>query len=115
MPFKQKIAKSTATILLVGLLAFLICQPHSAIGDEHGPAAGADESCQIFTLPSAAIASPLLAAPSQIPGHADSLFISTSALDFSGVFSYCGSGNASPLILLLSSTKRYQLICTYRL
>ena len=115
MPFKHKIAKSTATILLVGLLAFLICQPHPAIGDEHGPAAGTDESCQVLTIPSAVLSGPLLAAPSQIPGHADSLFISTSALDFEGVFSYCVSGNAGLLILPLSTIKRYQLICTYRL
>ena len=112
---KKQISFSTATILLVGLLAFPVCQPHPVIGDEHGPAAGTDESCQVLTIPSAVISGPLLAASAQIPGHADNLFISTSALGFEGVFSYCVSGNAGPLILPLSTIKRYQLICTYRL
>lgn len=112
---KKRINISTTVILLLGLLGFFLCQTHPAIGDDHGSAAGTDESCHVLTMPSAAIASPLLAAPSQIPDHADSLFISTSALDFSGVFSYGVSGNTGPLILPLYSTKRYQLICTYRL
>lgn len=112
---KKQISFSTATILLVGLLAFLACQPHPAIGDEHGPAAGTDESCQVLTIPSAVMSGPLLAALSQIPGHADSLFISTSALDFEGIFSYGVSGNPDPLILPLSTIKRYRLICAYRL
>ncbi len=112
---KKKTSLFTAAILLVGLLAFLVCQPHSAIGDEHGSAAGTDESCQVLTIPSAAMSVPLLAAPSQIPGQADSLFLSTSALDIEGVFSSCVSGNIGSLILPLCTIKRYQLICTYRL
>lgn len=115
MVFKKQTSFSTATILLVGLLAFLVCQPHSAIGDEHGPAAGTDESCQVLTIPSAVISGPLFTAPSQIPGHADGLFISMSALDVEGGFSSWGSGNAGSPIFPLSNAKRYQLICTYRL
>jgi hypothetical protein len=112
---KKQINSSVMAIWLIGFLVFILCQAHPVVEGDHRPAAEGVESCQITTLPSATLSGSLLAAPLQAPGHKDSLFILTSALDVAGDFSYGGSGNAGPPILPLSSPKRYQLICIYRL
>jgi hypothetical protein len=105
----------TTVILLIGLMAFIFCQGHPAIGDEHAPAAGAGESCQISALPSAVITAPILAVADKISGHTDGFLDLFSGLNFQWVFSDQVTGKAGPLVRPFSTAKRYQLTCTYRL
>jgi len=115
MLFKKQKSLPTHSILLIGLLALVICQIHPTIGHEHEQTASTQEPCQIIALSSAGIAGPIVTGPNKASSHADRLLTTFSSLDFNGVFSYGGSGHAGPLISPLSSAKRYQLICTYRL
>lgn len=111
---KKQINIRTMSIVIMGLVAFIFCQIHPVIGDEHGPATKAEESCQITALPSAIIAAPIVAGPDETSGHGDSLVNAFTALFFVKVFWDGVTGKAGPLIYP-DGTKRYQLICTYRL
>ncbi len=110
---KKQIDIRTMSIFIMALFAFIFCQVHPGIGDEHGPI-GAEESCQIITLPSAVIGGPIVAGQDPASSHADYHVYSSAALGLSSVFLKQTFGKAGPLIYP-DGTKRYQLICTYRL
>ncbi len=115
MFYKMHIKILTTAILFIGIVAFIFCQAHPAIGDEYGPAAGAEEPCQISTLPTAVIAGPVVAGSDQTKGHTDWLLAAFSVLNFERIFLDRLTGKAGPLVCPHGTAKQYQLTCTYRL
>lgn len=113
--FKKRI-NFLITAMLLGLVTFILCLAHPAIGDEpHGPAAGVEESCQTTTLPSAITKTPMATKSDGASNPVDHLVHPFTALDFEGVGSGRMSGNTVPPVSSHCSVKLYKLICTYRL
>ena len=112
---RKQIIFPTTPFLLVGLLAFNLCQVHAVSNHEHESASDQEPVCSFEAEIPPVLPSQLLGVPDPVGPNPNSLLTSWPALDDSGsAFNYV-SKIVDPFVFPVSTTKRYQYTCAYLL